>query len=858
MIKKLVVLPFLLLFINSINAQFLTEGAIDYEAYRGAQPEIIEGVSVEDAIGNPLVRHLYFVNSNILGLTIDEKAVIRSGLLPYVPHKSDSVVLGRVGAQMRLAEVLGVAPFIKEENKNDSLVNVERFVYRNGKKYGWLVGKEAKMYWPGEKLVGVELNTDVISVLENIVCTSTNDNGFEGKVNPINIYRKSIPHESARVGPGYHHIDGVRHHIFLEFEKPFQEGKSYSIQFESDINIESDLSFTVDLKNHRSEAIQVNLAGYPPMQKPKMAYLSMWLGDGGEVDYSEYKSFKIIDCESNNSVYSGEIILRSSADNILTHIHDRFGPDNYEKTNVYTMEFSDFQTPGKYKIYIPGIGVSFPFVIDEDTYLNSFKVQMRGFLHNRSGIEMKLPYTTYIRPRNMHPDDGHLTYNCDKEVFYDESLYKGYAPIHANPFQRIGMSIRLDSHNENAWGGWMDAADYDRRYNHLEASHMLLEVYESNPEFFKNMDLSIPESGNDLPDLIDEARWGMDLWKRTQTDEGEIFYGIETISHPSGGESSWNESLPAALVPGAPYIACLYAATAAHMGIVLKDFDSELSQEYIESAIKAVNWADKNKDNPLYEKAPQPVAYMQCDLAAFLYEATGDKKWNDRFIENYDLIKNDPHFKLFQMNFRGMVRYLSLNEKGLKTDKKSVKSITNLLFERCDELIALGEKMAYAEFEDFDWGRWFVVLDNSPLLISAFQITNDQKYIEAVVEAGHFGLGANALNTTFTSGIGARFIHQWDAEALFCNVPIATGIGSIGPSPYPRTRELPDGSFFWTKSKKKGINYYMYPLVEEWPVRETYFEQLRFPSVNEFTMMQNLADQAYRWGFLAWYLKGAQ
>ncbi|MBK6281366.1 MAG: hypothetical protein IPF54_00695 [Draconibacterium sp.] len=59
-----------------------------------------------------------------------------------------------------------------------------------------------------------------------------------------------------------------------------------------------------------------------------------------------------------------------------------------------------------------------------------------------------------------------------------------------------------------AWGGNMDAGDWDRRINHLFTPRLYLELVELQPEYFKNLCLNIPESGNDLPDIVDEAIFG--------------------------------------------------------------------------------------------------------------------------------------------------------------------------------------------------------------------------------------------------------------------------------------------------------------------------------------------------------------
>ena len=54
-------------------------------------------------------------------------------------------------------------------------------------------------------------------------------------------------------------------------------------------------------------------------------------------------------------------------------------------------------------------------------------------------------------------------------------------------------------------GGYHDAADYDRRPTHIPIAHNLCRVYEMNPEAFIDKQFVIPESGNGIPDVLDEG-----------------------------------------------------------------------------------------------------------------------------------------------------------------------------------------------------------------------------------------------------------------------------------------------------------------------------------------------------------------
>lgn len=845
---------FYILWVKSLAGQSATDlkGSIGYIPYMGTQPELVSGISDDISDSHPLIRHIYFVNDTIIGITIDAQTVKRSGLLPYYPTPNDSVMLCGPQVPARIAEVCGIGDFVNEGTSPESMVNVQRYVYRNGKPLGWLVGKTYKHYWPIEQLIGEALNVRAADSANNYSITTTE---ILGAIHPKVVYRKSKPNLNIRIGPGYDHVAASRHEIFLVLDKPVKDGVSFTLRFENGINGLKPVSVKVNLKNLRSEAIHVNLAGYHPLQQAKYAYLSAWLGNGGRVNYTLPSTFYLLDAGSNSEVYSGQVRLKMSADSIPA-LSDRFGPDNFNKTNVYRMDFSDFTIPGNYKVYIPGVGVSFPFEINKPIYTNSFLLQMKGFFHQRSGIAMGPPYTTYKRPRNQHPADGIKVYACDKNVFFNDSLYAPADDTYNNPFCRIAKSLQMDHVVSTAWGGWMDAADYDRRYLHFVAIHSLMDVYEYAPAFFEKMDLNIPESGDAIPDIIDEARWCLDLFRRTQETNGEIYYGIESISHPSAGESSWNESLPIALVPGSPGIAYLYAATAARVGSLVARFDSTISRQYLASAIKAVEWADANRTNSLYKNTLPLTPVQQIELSVFLYEATGNVLWKERLLST--LSDTDMAGLVFnQDNYRGFTKLLSLTATGrLSISDSLVTTIEKNLIGAADALLALSRQLAYGEYEDFSYNCWFNPLYGSGILFNAYTLTGNKTYVNTLIEAGHFGMGANPLNATLTTGLGQRFVYQWDEEATFNNMDFATGVPVYGPFPFYTNRELPQSDFFWDKKKERIYREYLFPAINDWPVRETYFELMKFPAMNEFTIMQNMADQAYRWGILAAYFDG--
>ena len=306
---------------------------------------------------------------------------------------------------------------------------------------------------------------------------------------------------------------------------------------------------------------------------------------------------------------------------------------NYAKTDVLGMDFGAFKTLGRYRVYVEGIGCSYPFDLADDVWTKAFQLSMKGLLHHRSGIELGPPLTDYKRPRNMHPADGVRVFASDG------------TEAEGGWFKML-MERRTDRLLPEAWGGHMDAGDWDRNSAHPAAMWILVDLYELFPERIGGIKLAIPESEtkNAIPDILDEVLWDLDLYRRLQTAEGGIRGGIESTAHPRPGEASWQESLMLSAYAPDPKASFIYAATAAKLARALATSDKKLAETYAASARKAWDWAVGNQEAFLRkfdEKKRQAIAAGLCNprnLAAFeLWRLTDETAFHDKFKASFIL-----------------------------------------------------------------------------------------------------------------------------------------------------------------------------------------------------------------------------
>ena len=180
-----------------------------------------------------------------------------------------------------------------------------------------------------------------------------------------------------------------------------KDGASYQLRFEGHDPAIEGVSYKHDPLTVRSEAVHVSQTGFRPDDPLKVAFLSLWEGDGGGYSYPAGLAFSLIRESDGKSVYHGKAVMGLAADQVEVP-----GKVNHNGTDVWRLDFSDFAEPGEYRVYVEGVGCSYAFPIAKDVWEKACWVSVRGLYHRRSGIELGPPYTSYVRPRAFHPDDG--------------------------------------------------------------------------------------------------------------------------------------------------------------------------------------------------------------------------------------------------------------------------------------------------------------------------------------------------------------------------------------------------------------------------------------------------------------------
>jgi endoglucanase len=751
----------------------------------------------------PLVSHVYMVNPSMLALQITDGHVVRGHQIPYVPKASHKKVDGQ---------------WIKQ---GDEIL-------------GYLVGEDQSLLRTVDRRLGEPLDTTWVDQPGSYKIGSEQDAAYAEGQQPTAVFRKSKPTKMAEVGPNQ--LDwSLRHTVYLQLPTPLTEGQTYTINFDGDQF--NDLSLTYDPTTLRSEAVQVSQVGFAPNDPVKVAFLGTWMGNGGPLAYPADLRFSVVNQDTGAIAYGGTVELSKAKDEPEDK-RDR----NYTGTDVYLMDFSALTEPGRYRVVVDGVGASFPFDIQPEVWENAFYVSVRGLFHQRSGIALGPPYTDYRRPRPFHPEDSVKVYQSTVPLMDTRMGLNGDVDVF-----EVLQENRTEKLVPEAWGGWFDAGDWDRRIQHLEVTNLLLELALLFPEYVQQTTLNLPESDNNLPDVVDEALWGLDVFKRMQLPDGAIRGGIESAEHPQKYEASWQESLTVMAYGPGIWSSYVYAGTAARAAYVLRDLQPKLAQEYERSALAAMEWAEAawaEGDGHDYSE----VADSRNLAAAELYRLTRDDNWNQLFLDTTAFTDPEAPLAEWQSHDQAEAAFVYIQTDHPTVDNQVKQNARAALLQEADNQQQAIDNTAYRwnkhPHVPMGWGNSLGALKLTNLL-RAHAITQDDKYLQSAILAAQFALGANPDNMVYTTGIGYRNPQDpliVDVRATGQAAP--PGITVYGPL------DLTWQSDYWAVNLFKDVTS---PSPWDWPTVESYFDVFSYVPVTEFTVMQSIGPTAYGLGYLAAY-----
>ncbi|MEZ5406736.1 MAG: cellulase N-terminal Ig-like domain-containing protein [Acidimicrobiales bacterium] len=707
-------------------------------------------------------------------------------------------------------------------------------VIRDGRPFGRQVAGSDRLLRPYDRLVGRPLDADeLLAGAWRITSPDDPAYGPEGAA-PTGLAVTSRPSGSG-TGPRGPLVVAMVHDVAVGLPRETVAGRHYRLEPPGDL-VEP-IEWTAGEAAEISPAVHVNQAGYAPDDGLKVAYLSgplpSGLPAGADLDYRAGMGFRVIDAGTGAGVVSGTVTARPGGDEL--------GRGDLTGTPVFELDLSALETPGRYQACVDGVGCSVAFDVRPSVWRDLTVTVARAMFHQRSGLALGPPYTSIVRPRPRHPDEG--------TVVEASSLTLSAAGRSADLFAELVAGRQKGQLMDGAWGGHFDAGDWDRRIEHLWYTRAAAELVDRRPGLFARLDLDLPESGDDVPDLLDEGLWSLDLYRRMQQPDGAIRGGIEASEHPQPDTTSWTDDL--ALLAYAPdaWSSYLYAGVAAEAAHVLARYDADRAQGYLESALAAMTWAEAQAVAGDEELAAA-VAGQRSVAAAALLSATGDRRWHDVFLDATDLDSADPGPLACHEHTRCDAAWLYWTADPALTDPALRARIADAVVANAETLLTAQATVAFGWAVDdpgvpLIWGLGLGGAPHVTALVRAYEITGDERYRAGAERAAAASLGANPIDTALVTGVGTTPSRS----------PLIVDVANGGLPVWPGTpvygmHQVDPAAEGWIDGYNLGPAGTR-PRAADLPYAWQWFDASTIPQMDEFTVHQSHGAALYAFGMLA-------
>lgn len=454
----------------------------------------------------------------------------------------------------------------------------------------------------------------------------------------------------------------------------------------------------------------------------------------------------------------------------------------YSSTVTKTADFSALKKSGHYVLSVPGVGLSYPFQIGEDVFDKPAKTVLKAFYFLRSDMPLEARYAgRWARPAG-HPDTS---------VWVHPSAATAQRPA--------GTLLSTPK-------GWYDAGDYNKYIvNSGITMGTLFSAYEDFPSYFKKLHLAIPERGDAVPDLLDEAMYNL-RWMLAMQDpnDGGVYHKCTNAAF-DGMVMPGATRLPRYVVQKSTAATLDFAAVSAQAARILQSYAGEfpgLADSCRKASLSAWQWAQKNPD-VVYSQREVNQRYDP-DITTGEY---GDRSFQDEWLwaaaELYATTKEPAYFALIKGRLPdpvqlpswgnvAMLGYYTLLrfEKELPAAQSVIRALKDSVIKMAEAYLAhvganaFGTVMGQSR-KDFIWGSNSVAANQGILLIRAYLLTAKKKYLDGALTNLDYLLGRNATGYCFVTGLGSKptlHPHHRPSEADGITEPVP-GLLAGGPNP---------------------------------------------------------------------------
>lgn len=748
--------------------------------------------------------------------------------------------------------------------------------------------------WPAGTLPDIQF--DYSSRRTRAIAIHANQHGYraadDGKIAYLSLWLPGGPAEGA--------VD-FRNHGVKAFDIIDEQGNTH---FSSEMTLRAGPSDPEPGNGFRSPLLEYPSASQPAIRivrmdagppitahSPKHGFSTgqrVWL-DGFTGPTKQFNGMTTIGATTQDTfelteLPSGNTAPNSAGPPIASPVHKA----NRAGTYVFELNFGAWtpEVDGKFRIHMPGLGVSDAFELRDDIWLRAGKTSIGGLYNHRSGIALDGRFG-FTRPAPFRPGPQVTVLLSKLPLPWTSNAHIGFISADLG-----GKSpwITNDVAPSTYWGGYMDAGDWDRRIDHIDVSYLLLDVYESAPDVMRASSLGIPKSSevldrdlyaeaDDLPDIMHEAIWTLDFFRRLQLPDGSVRGGIESSAHPLLGVPSFLEHLTIYAYAPDHISTYRYAGAAAKLARLLDRLGkTRIAEIYRQSALAAWRSAEGVNNN-------SEAHYAEAKAIASSSGAFGAVSWEDRAkrLEQaasehrtaasaalFNLTGEEGYRAIFETAWTGNMELYNHNADGAWEYYRTTNPSANKEFQyRIGEMfVAAARSIAKAQdavtypsmkhpFAPIGWGQGLAPdYNQAQLFIRAHQISNDKTLLRTMQVASAQILGANQVGLSFTTGLGRRNIqHPLHEDHRAMGVKAPDGITLYGWAPQSETAHEWIFGPYWSPlpvsgTKENAQRRRIAPNRFAMPFYEYLIEHPLLVMQQEYTVQQTIGTTAGMWLYL--------
>lgn len=510
--------------------------------------------------------------------------------------------------------------------------------------------------------------------------------------------------------------------------------------------------------------------------------------------YSCGDLFDVVNRETGQIAYTGAIVAKTE------------NPDTGE-INYYG-DFTNLRDPGTYFIRSQTGVISHVFTISDDPYVELRRAALRMLSYQRCGEDLG----------EWADGLSHPACHTSESNFYLTDVLR------------------------DTTGGWHDAGDYGRYVKTgTKTVNDLLLAYLNVPELFDDANEG-PDSGNGVPDILDEARYELEWLLKMQEDGGGFFVKATTMTFPD------DFAAPEADTEQMYLLAPDTIATADAVGslgmaaLTFQEIDPDFASQCLDAAKKGESFLSAHPEmtatmNPMGFSTGQYLddgdldARFTAELA--LYAATKETDYLQKAKDIYNSGESVVNSTLWNNNgMYGAYLFLS-SPSASEADPEFYDAMLQVLDAEAADIVNVANITPYHVANGiYAWGSNSTIANNGIVLSMAYDFTGKQVYYQTALEQLNYLLGKNSLDLCFVSGFGYNYPKSQHNRLALSKNTVEIGFLSGGPD----------------ASREDNIAQ---QLPADTPPAKVYVDDYRSYSTNEIAIYYNSA-LLYLMATLAW------